>query len=229
MISISNFSFYYNCNLILNNINYEFVNGKIYGIIGKNGAGKTTFLKAISGFFSINSGNILVNNMDVNKYDYLDLPLSYLNDQPSYFKDLTVLEHMLLICKIKKHKNLDNVYDLLSKLKLEKYSNYFPSSLSKGTLQRMSLGLELLRDETYLLMDEPFNGLDPIQVDIVENIIMEEKLKNKVVIVSSHDIDVLKDICDVFLILKNNKFLEFTPENLERNEIKLIISESYGD
>lgn len=90
----------------------------------------------------------------------------------------------------------------------------FPNKLSKGTLQRMNIAIGIIRNENYILMDEPFNALDPVQVDAVENLIITEREKNKVLIISSHDIESLNRICDIYLILKDGKLLEFTPNEI---------------
>ena len=136
---------------------------------------------------------------------------------------------------MRKIKNYDNdkankiIDNLLLSLKLEKYKNHFPNTLSKGTLQRMSIALSLIRDEKYILMDEPFNGLDPVQVTTVENIIISEKKKGKTIIVSSHDIDSLNNICDIYIILKDGKLIEYLPNEISKENISELISDSYGD
>ena len=232
MIKIDNLRVKYGLDIILNNISFSFNNQKIYGLIGKNGAGKTTLLKSICRLLDNNTGDIYINDNIINNIDYLQLPITYIGDSPVYFRDMTVIEHMLLICKIKNYDNdkankiIDN---LLLSLKLEKYKNHFPNTLSKGTLQRMSIALSLIRDEKYILMDEPFNGLDPVQVTTVENIIISEKKKGKTIIVSSHDIDSLKNICDIYIILKDGKLIEYLPNEISKENISELISDSYGD
>lgn len=222
----------YDGNDVLSNISYEFDDGKVYGLIGKNGAGKTTFLKIISRLIRKNTGNIFLNDDCINNKDFLNLPLTYIGDSSIYYSDLTLKEHLLLICNVKKfHKKqaLDKIELLLKILKLEKYQNSFPDTLSKGTLQRMSIAIGIIRDENHVLMDEPFNALDPVQVESVENLILSEKEKNKTIIVSSHDIESLSRICDVYLILIDGALTEYFPEDLSKINIMNIIRDSYGD
>lgn len=232
MLKVENLTVNYDEIKVLNNISYSFKLGNIYGLIGRNGAGKTTFLKTISRLNKNNTGEIYLGNKNLSKSDYLDLELSYVSDSPIYFNDMTVLEHMLLICKIKKYssKKANTVSEnLLEKLKLEQYRNSFPNKLSKGTLQRMSISLSLIRNEEVLLMDEPFNGLDPLQVNILEKTIVEERDKNKLIIISSHNLESLKEICNTYLILKDGCFIEISPENITKESISDIIEESYGE
>ncbi|MBW9153241.1 hypothetical protein KTC97_16255 [Clostridium estertheticum] len=124
---------------------------------------------------------------------------------------------------------MDKIQFLLNILRLERYKDAFSNTLSKGTLQRMSIAIGIIRDENYLLMDEHFNGLDPVQVESVENLIISEKEKNKTIIVSSHDIGSLNRICDVYLILKDGILLEYYPNDLTEKNIIKMIGGSYGD
>lgn len=232
MISIDKIYMKYESIEILSRISYKFDNGKIYGLIGKNGAGKTTFLKIISRLLRKNSGSIYIDDKCIDKRDFLTLPITYIGDSSIYYSDLTLKEHLLLICNIKKFSKkhtIEKVEFLLKILKLEKYQDVFPDTLSKGTLQRMSIAIGIIRDEEYVLMDEPFNALDPVQVESVENLILCEKEKNKTIIISSHDIESLNKICDVYLILKDGKLLEYFPENLTTPNITKMIRDSYGD
>lgn len=232
MILIENIYMSYNGSDILSDITYKFCYGKVYGLIGKNGAGKTTLLKTISRLIRKNRGNIFLNNECINDRDFLSLPITYIGDSSIYYSDLTLKEHLLLICSIKKFskkESIDKIQFLLNILKLERYKDAFPDTLSKGTLQRMSIAIGIIRDENYLLMDEPFNGLDPVQVESVENLVLSEKEKNKTIIVSSHDIESLNRICDVYLILKDGLLFEFNPDDLTKENIIKMIGDSYGD
>lgn len=230
MISIDNIYMDYDNNEILSNISYKFDNNKIYGLIGKNGVGKTTLLKTICRLIRSNKGNIFLDDKCINKKDFLSLPITYIGDSSVYYSDLTLKEHLLLMCNIKsfsKKESINKIKSLLVTLKLEKYQDSFPDTLSKGTLQRMSIAIGIIRNEPNILMDEPFNGLDPVQVESVENLIMSEREKDKTIIVSSHDIESLNKICDVYLILKNGKLLDYVPKDLTKKNITTMIRDSY--
>lgn len=232
MISIKKITVAYGSETVLNDISYQLENGMIYGLIGKNGAGKTTLLKTIVRLQTNNSGKIYVNDEDVTLKDYLKIHISYIGDDPVYYYDLTLKEHLFFIAKVinLSHKDaIEKITYLLDKLKLIKYAGYFPAALSKGTLQRMNLAIGLLRDESNILLDEPFNALDPVQVSLVENLCMEEKNKGKCMLISSHDIECLENICDRYLVLKDGKIFEFLPKELTRAKINEMIGESYGE
>lgn len=232
MIEINNIDMSYGENKVLDRISYKFYPGKIYGLIGKNGAGKTTLLKIMSRLIRSNKGDIIINEDCINKIDYLKLPMTYISDSPIFYSDLTIEEHLLFICNIKgfsKTEAIEKINFLIKLLKLEQYRNMFPSALSKGTIQRLNIVIGLIRDESIILMDEPFITLDPVQVELVENLILELKNKGKTFIISSHDIDSLESICDKYLILKNGKLLEYAPHEINKQDISKIIIDSYGD
>lgn len=232
MLEISNVSLSYDENKILDNISYKFEEGKVYGLIGKNGAGKSSFLKTVSRLNRESKGDIKLNGVSIMDKDYLEVAISFIGDTPVYYPDLTLKEHLLLICSIKKISKsnaLKQINILLDLLRLDKYSSSFPNSLSRGTLQRLNIAIGIIRNEKLILMDEPFITLDPVQVTVVENLILQLKKENKTIVISSHDIDSLESICDRYLILKNGKFLEYSPDEIDKKNISKIINDSYGD
>lgn len=232
MIDLVNVGMEYDGEDILKSISYKFEKGMVYGLIGKNGAGKTTLLKIIMRLITKNTGSVFINKKKVDNEDYLNIESIFIGDSAVFYSDLTIAEQMLLVCKfegLKKEEALSRINIMLEKLKLIKYKNYYPDTLSKGTLQRVNIALGMLRKYDVLLMDEPFNALDPVQVKAVEELILEYKKLKKTFIVSSHDLDSLNSICDRYLVLKNGVLLDYKPSELNKETISQLIGDSYGE
>lgn len=228
MLDIRNLHKSYGSKTIIDNWNYSFQNGKIYGLIGRNGIGKTTILKCICGLLVPDTAEIYTEKGDLSKEDYLNRDIIYVSDEAIYYHNLTVKEHFWLICKVEKYtkeKAQEAIDFYVNKLHLNEYLNYYPSALSKGTLQRMMLVMGFLRKKTNLLLDEPFNGLDPVQLEEVIQICSEER-KKRCLIISSHDIESLAELCDEYLVLGTNG-IEIFSGTIDRAIVNQMIGDSY--
>ena len=210
MISIENLTKAYGSKNIITNWHFTFENGKIYGLIGRNGIGKTTILRCMSGLCEADA-----------------LKLS--TDAPVYYNDLTLKEHLWLICKVENYQKDEaerKINELLRHFHMAEYLNYYPTAMSKGTLQRMMIMIAFLRQDENLLFDEPFNGLDPVQLQQALVYCVQEKAKH-CMIISSHDIESLEEICDEFLIFKPNEIVSVTGK-IDREHVNRMIGESYA-
>ena len=138
-------------------------------------------------------------------------------------------ENLLLIAssrKIKKQEAFDKIERILDGLGLKKYENYSPLELSKGTMQRLNNACAMIQEEKITIFDEPFSGLDPVQMKLLENVIVEFHKKEKgIYIISSHDIECLQNVCDKCLLLHNGQIREINMEEVDREEIAKILSE----
>lgn len=228
MIEIQGLTKKYGSKVIVENWSYRFEKGKIYGLIGRNGAGKTTVMKCISGLIFSDNGNIHTEQGDMTGKDYLERSILYVSDEPIYYSDLNVYEHFWMVCRLE---NLDKASakremdDLVEKFCMKEYLHYYPSALSKGTLQRMMIIMNFLRKDENILLDEPFNGLDPIQLQQTLEICKQQKEKRSMII-SSHDIESLGTICDEYLLFTANGIKAYA-SNTDREAITRLIGESY--
>ncbi|PEB54323.1 hypothetical protein CON65_03725 [Bacillus pseudomycoides] len=230
MIQLDSISKSYGDKKVLNGITFEFRPGNIYGLIGRNGAGKTTLLKILMRIIRNHEGNVLFHGDNINIVDTLDLPFVFIGDTPVLYQDLTAREQMLFICKLNKLSKedaIEKIQYLAKQLKLEEYMDYYPRSVSRGTLQRINIAIGMLRESNVFFFDEPFITLDPVQVDTVEQMFLNHKSTTRIQIISSHDLDSLETICDKYLILKDGQLLEFEPVTLDRKQITKLIGDSY--
>ena len=181
---------------ILENINLKFESGKIYGIVGRNGSGKSVFLKILCSFYKPTTGEILFDNINYNSNNNFPPSVRALIENPTFFPDLTGFENLKLLSSIQNKigdeeiiKTLDQV-NLLSE-KDKKYSEY-----SLGMKQKLGIAQVLMENPDVMIFDELFNGIEEKTVEKIRNILLELKNQNKIIIVTSHikeDIDVLSD------------------------------------
>lgn len=181
---------------ILENINMKFESGKMYGIVGRNGSGKSVFLKILCSFYKPTTGEILFDNVNYNSNNNFPPSVRALIENPTFFPDLTGFENLKLLSSIQNKigdeeiiKTLDQV-NLLSE-KDKKYSEY-----SLGMKQKLGIAQVLMENPNVMIFDELFNGIEEKTVEKIRNILLELKNQNKIIIVTSHikeDIDVLSD------------------------------------
>lgn len=212
MIDIINLSKSYKKNTpVLNNINYSFNTGKIYGIVGNNGEGKTTLFNCIYGLINDYTGTITTQNQTPIK----DI-CGYLPAENFFYARITGKEYVRYMAemKAKKAENLEDWGNLL-KLPLNDYI----SSYSTGMKKKIALLALILQDNQVYLLDEPFNGLDLISNLIIKSAIQKLHQKNKTILLSSHILGTLTDICDhILLISKGDIQAQYIPENFHHLE-----------
>lgn len=231
MIEIKNFEIGYENKIIAKNINLILKPHKIYGLIGRNGAGKTTFLKTIARLHQERNGEIIFAGKQINHMDYFDLDVTFVGDDHAFFQDLTMYEQLIFLCKLNKMTKNDaeeKISYLIKRFRLEEYMNYYPHACSRGTIQRFGLVCGYLRNSKLFLLDEPFITLDPIQVRTFENLLVEYKNENAVMIVSSHDLDSLEKICDEYLVIHHEQIHHFPSNEIDTERITELIGDSYA-
>lgn len=209
MLTVSNLSKSFGENTILSNINFEIKSGDIVGLIGKNGSGKTTLMKMILGFIPITDGEILFQG-DSNYFSHKKMlsKIGFLLDC-KLFDDFTGYDNLKLFSMYApKHqtRNIDqDIKNLLEFVGLEN-NKKIVKSYSFGMKQRLGLALALLDNPEFLILDEPFVGLDPVGVRTLLDYI--KKLRDEkgvTVLISSHQLHEIEEICDYFLFVNEKK------------------------
>lgn len=178
---------------VLTDVNIKFSSGKIYGLYGRNGSGKSVLLKIISGLYS-HEGKVLYDNVEYEKLSSLPFLRGQI-ETPSFFPNLTGLENLRLLAKIQNRisdeeilKSLD-IVNLLNE-KDKKYSEY-----SLGMKQKLGIAQAIMENPDIIILDEPFNGIENATVKKLIEYFKRIK-KDKIIIVSTHIIDDLKNLCD---------------------------------
>jgi ABC-2 type transport system ATP-binding protein len=179
--------------------------GEVLGLLGTNGAGKTTTLKMLLGLIKPDAGDFYWNGHEL---DRSKLSIGYLPEERGLFTKSKVIDQLRLFGSIEgmKRKDIDRSIDnWFEKLNMNEYRTKRANELSKGNQQKIQFIAALLHDPQLVILDEPFSGLDPVNADLLSDIIEEEIQKGKTVILSSHRIEKIEAFCKTICILKNGK------------------------
>jgi lipopolysaccharide export system ATP-binding protein len=210
--------------------------GEVVGLLGPNGAGKTTSFYMIVGLISPDSGRILVDDRDITSlpmYQRARRGISYLPQEASVFRKLTVEENLLAILEtlsMNARERRDKMERLLDQLGLDKVRRSKGYMLSGGERRRVEIARSLVIDPSFLLLDEPFSGIDPIQVLELQRIIFDLKRTGIGILITDHNVRETLAVTDRAYIINNGRiFRAGSPEALERDpEVKRIyLGESF--
>lgn len=204
-IEIYNLSKKYKKKYVLDSLNLLIEQGKIYGIIGKNGAGKTTLLKIICGLVKKNSGIVKING-SMNGQRMIS-KIGACIENPALYPHLTAKENLEVQRKLIGIKEKNASEEILRLVGLEN-NNLKTEQFSLGMKQRLAIGLAMMGNPAILLLDEPFNGLDPVVMqELIETLDMLKK-RNVTIVISSHMLESLLEVSDVIEVMKAGKIIE---------------------
>lgn len=199
-------SFSYPEVLALDEVSFEVARGEIVGLIGANGAGKTTAILHIIRYLNPKSGRIRMDGVDIPKIKNEDFPVSYIPDTPVFYDELTLLEHLHFLKALYPDNKL-SIDEVTHRLELHDHLHKVPSALSRGTKQKLMIALALLRDYELLIADEPFSGLDPKQISVFRHILTECRQEKKAVLLSTHLLNMVDGICDRYIMLHRGRLI----------------------
>ena len=206
MLKVDKVSKYYGDFLAVDNLSFEVKEGEIFGLLGVNGAGKTTTFRMIMKLLDDYSGNITLNNK---KIDYnITNEIGFLTEERSLLTKLSVKEQILFYGNLKNMKDeeiLDKLDELLKLFKIEEYKDKKIKELSKGNQQKIQFISALINSPKLLILDEPFSGLDPINVELFKEVILDLKKKGTIIIFSSHRMEHVELFCEKLVILLKGK------------------------
>ena len=210
MLKVEHVTKYYDNFRAVNNLSFEVKEGEIFGLLGVNGAGKTTTFRMIMGLLDKTEGNITLNGK---KIDYsISDEIGFLTEERSLLPSKTVLEQAIFYGVLKGltpkevEKRLDKY---LEEFEIKDYKNKKIKELSKGNQQKIQFIISIIHEPKLLILDEPFSGLDPINVEMFKKEILKLKKKGTMIIFSSHMMEHIEYFCDSLIILvKGNTVLE---------------------
>lgn len=207
-LELKNVTFAYEQKKVLNDISFYVNRGEVTGLIGSNGVGKTTIISHIIRKLRPQSGHILLEGKDIYEIKDKNYPVSYIPDEPIFYEELTVFEHLNFVKALYPKTEIDVAW-LIEKLELQEHLYKVPGLLSKGTLQKLMIAIAFLRDYELLLADEPLNGLDPKQIHVFKNMLKELCKRNKAILLSTHLLEMAEELCDRYVILNEGQVIAF--------------------
>lgn len=212
ILSIKELKKSYEKKIVLDIDSLDIESGKIYGYLGKNGAGKSTTIKIIMGIETPNCGEIYFNNKKVNSInpDYKK-EIGYCGDYPAVFEKLTVFEHLNFIAYLYGMKDEKEIQSRITKYithyEIHEYENTLIRNLSRGNKQKVSIISSIIHNPKLLMYDEPTLSLDPFSIKQFKDMLREFVSNGGTVFLSSHALDIVEEIADVVTIIEKGKIV----------------------
>lgn len=206
MLKVDGVTKYYGDFKAVDNLSFEVKSGEIFGLLGVNGAGKTTTFRMIMGLLEPTSGNITLNGKKID-YDVTD-KIGFLTEERSLLTKLTVKEQCIFYGVLKGMKEEDilkRTKELLEKFEIPEYLDKKIKELSKGNQQKVQFITAILNEPELLILDEPFSGLDPFNVEMFKKEIVEMSKKGSMIIFSSHRMEHVELFCKKLVVLMKGK------------------------
>lgn len=226
MLKVENITKYYGENLAVDNLSFTISEGEIFGLLGVNGAGKTTTFRMIMGLLEPTKGNITLMGK---KVDYeMSEKIGFLTEERSLLTKLTVKEQVIYYGTLKGMRESDILKRLdywLERFGIKEYKDRKIKELSKGNQQKIQFITAIIHEPDLLVLDEPFTGLDPINVELFMSVIREFKSKGKMIIFSSHRMEHVELFCEKLVILKKGRaVLSGSLKEIKKNYQRKIIN-----
>lgn len=188
---------------VLHGISFDLESGSALGLLGRNGAGKTTTIRILMDVFKANSGMIL---MDGKPFSPKEYQIGYLPEERGLYPKKTVTEQLVYLAMLRgmsAKQAKENTKKWLTRMGVLEYENRKLETLSKGNQQKVQLAQTLICDPDIVILDEPFSGLDPVNAQILKDVIQEQIQAGKLVIFSSHQMSYVEEFCDKIVILNH--------------------------
>ncbi|ULQ54850.1 LPS export ABC transporter ATP-binding protein [Flavihumibacter fluvii] len=210
---------------VVNHVSVNVQQGEIVGLLGPNGAGKTTTFYMVVGLIKPDEGNVFLNDQDITElpmYKRAQLGIGYLPQEASVFRSLTVednIRSVLEMTTLTRQQQKQKLEELLDEFRLHHVRKNNGDSLSGGERRRTEIARALAVDPKFILLDEPFAGVDPIAVEDIQTVVARLKYKNIGILITDHNVNETLSICDrAYLLIEGKIFKHGTAEELSDDE-----------
>ncbi len=190
---------------VLKGISFAAESGKAFGLLGRNGAGKTTAIRILMDVFPADSGEILVDGEPI---DYDKIEFGYLPEERGLYPKKVIIEQLSYFAELKGMSHREAVKSVdywLERLGMSEYRNRRLDTLSKGNQQKIQLITTLAHNPQVIILDEPFSGLDPVNAMLLKDVVKEQIKQDKIVLFSSHQMSYVEEFCDSIAIINAGK------------------------
>ena len=190
---------------VLKGVSFTAEGGKAFGLLGRNGAGKTTSIRILMNVFPANGGEVLIDGKPI---DYDKIGIGYLPEERGLYPKKLIIDQLVYFAELKGMSAKDAVRAVdywLGRLGMSEYRNKRLDTLSKGNQQKIQLITALAHDPDIVILDEPFSGLDPVNAMLLKDVVKEQIAKGKIVLFSSHQMSYIEEFCDSIAIINAGK------------------------
>ena len=217
---------------VLKGVSFQAESGKAFGLLGRNGAGKTTSIRILMDVFPAHSGAVLIDGQPIN---YKQIQLGYLPEERGLYPKKIIIDQLAYFAELKgmRHKDAVKASDYwLERLGMAEYRNKRLDTLSKGNQQKIQLITAIAHNPDIVILDEPFSGLDPVNAMLLKDVVKEQIAENKIVLFSSHQMSYIEEFCDSIAILNAGKVaLHGDLHTIKRNYVRdrLVVRTEYPE
>ena len=204
-LKVENVSKHFGSKLAVDNISFEINEPGVFGLLGTNGAGKSTTIRMILGILKKDSGNITWNGKTVERKN---INFGYLPEERGIYPKTKIYEQLLFFAELKGMKKEEATKEIdywMGRLKVEEYKNMLAEKLSKGNQQKIQFIISILHNPELIVLDEPFCGLDPVNTEMLREVILELVEKGKYIVMSSHQMTSIEEFCKDIVIINKGK------------------------
>jgi ABC-2 type transport system ATP-binding protein len=190
---------------VLTGVSFVAEGGKAFGLLGRNGAGKTTSIRILMNVFGADRGEVLLDGKPIN---YEKIGIGYLPEERGLYPKKRVIDQLIYFAELKgmgRKEAIASVDHWLSRLGMTEYRNNRLDTLSKGNQQKIQLVTALAHDPEIVILDEPFSGLDPVNAMLLKDVVREQIAKGKIVLFSSHQMSYIEEFCDSIAIIHKGR------------------------
>ncbi len=217
---------------VLTGVSFKAEGGKAFGLLGRNGAGKTTSIRILMDVFPANGGSVLIDGQPI---DYNKVGIGYLPEERGLYPKKVIIDQLTYFAELKGMSHKDAVKSVdywLDRLGMTEYRNKRLDTLSKGNQQKIQLITALAHNPDIVILDEPFSGLDPVNAMLLKDVVKEQIAQGKIVLFSSHQMSYIEEFCDSIAILNSGKVaISGDLHDIKRNYVRdrLVVRTEHPD